>query len=222
MSLVYPVIHNKNQELTIQQANLAYQAGADGIFLISHCGKDNEILITASLLRENFTPKFNIGVNLLSTNTVTALELVKQSKLDMLWGDVCGVSSRGLNEMGESLSSNLDTRLKYSPMQLFASVAFKYQPIDPDPVRAGRNALEAGFIPTTSGSATGEAPTVDKIRDMSEGTHGLLAVASGMTVDNINLYKPYLSHILVSTGVSKNGYEFDTELLSSFIELCHN
>ena len=54
---------------------------------------------------------------------------------------------------------------------------------------------------------------------MYKATSGLLAVASGMTPDNISEFKPYLSHVLVSTGISKDEYHFDEEKINAFIQL---
>jgi len=79
--------------------------------------------------------------------------------------------------------------------------------------------LLAGFIPTTSGSATGKAPQLAKIISMSQ--HGVLAVASGMTPDNVSDYAPYLSHILVSTGISLDEYRIDPDKLKRLISACN-
>ena len=103
-------------------------------------------------------------------------------------------------------------------IDVFASVAFKYQAEDPNPSLAAQLAQSAGFIPTTSGAGTGKAPTVEKIASMYEATGGLLAVASGMTPENIAQFKPYLSHVLVSTGISKDEYHFDLDKLENFIK----
>ena len=76
-----------------------------------------------------------------------------------------------------------------------------------------------GFIPTTSGAVTVSAPDVSKIKVMGEfvGRENL-AVASGITPENISLFIPFCENFLVSTGISKSFYEFDLQRLKSLVE----
>lgn len=87
-----------------------------------------------------------------------------------------GVDSSGLDVLGRKVS---DMAQANPDLQLFASVAFKYRPHERELVMAALQARLAGFIPTTSGEATGSAPDPAKIASMGAG--GPLAVASGMT-----------------------------------------
>lgn len=212
---VYPVIDHIDATTTLDQASLAFEAGADGVFLISHNNADNEIIELAKQVKINHKTK-KIGLNLLNTDILLAAQIVLDSGIDMLWGDRCGVSSIGLNDTGIRLSQFA----KMNPeIQVFASVAFKYQETEPNPELAALIALSANFMPTTSGAATGKAPDTLKIKTMSFSTSGVLAIASGMTVDNIKQFSPFVSDILVATGVSTDEYHFDFELLSCFISL---
>jgi predicted TIM-barrel enzyme len=142
------------------------------------------------------------------------MDAVPDLNLDYLWGDNCGVSSKGLTTRGEELSA---WAKRHPNQRVFASVAFKYQPAEPDPAEAARQALAAGFIPTTSGSATGSPPTLEKIRSMSEAAGGKLAIGSGMTVENVREYIPYVSHILVSTGISQDEHRWDQARMRAFV-----
>ena len=130
----------------------------------------------------------------------------------MVWADDMGVDSRGLTAEGREMSAmaRLNPRLT-----LFARVAFKYRPHEDDPVGAAACARAAGFIPTTSGDATGHAPAVNKIESM--GSAGALAIASGMTPENVCTYSPSLTHILVATGVARSEYHIDAARLSAFM-----
>lgn len=212
MKFVYPVIHYKDDATTIEQAGIAYKAGADGVFLISHIGNDMNLIPLAIEIKEKYD--FKVGINFLSNPAMFAAEVASQAALDMVWADYCGVSSLGLDDLGEELKEFAI----YNPtVRVYASVAFKYQKVDPNPPLAAKNALDAGFVPITSGPATGYAPNVEKIKSMSENI-SCLGIASGMTVDNIDLFKPYLTHVLVSTGVSSDEYHFDPERLKLFIE----
>jgi predicted TIM-barrel enzyme len=217
MSKVYPVIHYKNDETTLSEAVKAHNAGADGVFLISHIGHNERLIPLAVEIKEKL--KMEVGLNFLGETALYTAKIVRENALDMIWADYCGVSSEGLEYEGHDLA---DWACLNESIKVFASVAFKYQGFEPNPSLAASEALKAGFIPTTSGSGTGSAPSVDKIRDMSVATQGTLAVASGMTCDNINEFKPYLSHILVATGISDDEYHFNIEKLRTFIALAHS
>ena len=208
---VYPVIHHLNAKLTLEQATICHQAGADGVFLISHENKDNELPELGIEIKE--TLKMKVGLNLLATPAVQSFDIVQKSKLDMLWLDNAGVSSEGLSPLGMLLKDLVN----YKKLELFASVAFKYQKYESNPKEAAYLALKSGFIPVTSGSATGVSPAVEKIKEMSEAVGGNLGVASGMNLENIDNYKKYLKYILVATGVSVDEHHFDYELLKAFI-----
>ncbi len=209
---VYPVIHYLDRTTAFEQARLAHRVGAQGVFLISHRGRDTELAEVARGVKLAL-PGFKVGVNLLSRGPVEAIGMALANELDMVWADRMGVDSRGLSPVGKTCS----VQAQQGSLELFSSVAFKYQPEEPDPVEAARQALRAGFVPTTSGPGTGQAPTVEKIRAMSEATQGKLAVASGMTPENIRLYRPYLSDVLVATGISSDEHHLDASLLSEFL-----
>lgn len=211
---IYPVIHYLDDETTIAQAVIAKSLGADGVFLISHIGSNERLPALAKRVKNTY-PNFKVGINLLGESIIEAAYQSENYNLDMVWGDYCGVSSQGLNEEGQKLKEwQSETKIA-----VFASVAFKYQKTEIAPDKAALEAQKAGFIPTTSGSGTGHAPTLDKIKMMSQATNGVLAIASGMTCENVSMFKNYLSHILVATGVSKDDNHFDIDKLASFISL---
>lgn len=210
---IYPVIHYLNRDLALEQVAVARNCGADGVFLISHHGDDGELVAVAARAKQQH-PDFRIGINLLSKDALYAGNRAESSGLDMVWADDMGVDSTGGNAMAESLSRFART---LPSIQLFASVAFKYRPHEPNPPLAAKEAQRLGFIPTTSGTATGSAPEVRKIADMSAATDGQLAIASGMTPENVGDYARYLSHILVATGVGLDEYRIDPQRLMLLI-----
>ena len=210
---IYPVIHHHDHALSLQQVRAAKLAGADGAFLISHAGADAQVMSVAAQAK-GVWPDFAIGINLLTCSPRVAAIHAQECGLDMIWADDMGVSSRGMNAMGEWLSDFARTN---AAIRLFASVAFKYQAEEPDPERAALNAVRAGFIPTTSGRATGSAPDVEKVRRMAVASGDTLAIASGMTPDNVAQYAPYLRHILVATGVALDAYRIDPPRLRQLI-----
>ncbi len=207
---VYPVIHYLDRETALREALLAQRCGAFGVFLISHHNNDAELIDVAWEVKQVVaaTP-FRVGVNLLSRSAIDAVAQARERALDMVWADDMGVSSRGLTEQGHACSREA----RKGGLELFASVAFKYQAKELDPAQAARNAHAAGFIATTSGVGTGKAPDLDKIVSMSAACEGKLAVASGMTPENVDRFSPYLAHVLVATGISQDEYRIDEHKL---------
>jgi hypothetical protein len=210
---VLPVVHYRDRTQAFSQSELAFDAGAPGIFLISHNRHDALLAPLACDIKARHPDKF-VGVNHLGLSAVESFADVLRSGLDGMWTDRPGVDSRGVRD--ERL---FHLAQEHPALRVFASVAFKYQAMEVDPPMAARHALDAGYLPTTSGTATGVAAPLAKIRAMSEATGRKLAIASGMTAENIRILGPYLSHVLVATGVSKDEYHFDYELLRQFLGL---
>jgi predicted TIM-barrel enzyme len=212
---IYPVIHFLDRKTAWDQAEIIKQCGADGVFLINHFGDDTQVLDIAWEIKQRYIhDNFAIGINLLNTMPSVAARFAIQNSLDMIWADDMGVSSQGITDEGIIVSALAQGTPE---VKFFASVAFKYQRTETDPVSAAYNATNAGFIATTSGAATGSAPDLAKIISMSYGGNSVLAIASGMTPDNISKYAPYLSYVLVATGVSKSDYCVDEDKLKLFI-----
>lgn len=248
--LVLPVIHHLDYQTSYAQAALALNFGADGVFFISHHGEDAQLFAPALDLKETFPDKL-VGVNLLKSSALTALKSVMYPQvgtrhmLDMVWADAPGVSSMEVSstacDIAQILVDHPVHAVPYPPKgrvsHFFASVAFKYQPAEPDPGTAAIKAWQLGMIPTTSGPATGQSPTVEKIVAMREALdeyalgqavmrrgrpgevlRAPLAIASGMTVENVKAFLPYATHFLVSTGISSDDYHFDAAKLDAFVQ----
>lgn len=218
---VYPVIHYLRHELAIEQARLAYRLGADGVFLIHHENDDAEVMRTAAqLVRERPAGK-SLGVNLLVTPALQTLEWAVKNGVDAIWEDRPGIHSSGEDPVAVEIEARLAALAQ--PPQYFASIAFKGQPHDPRPDKSALRARELRMIPTTSGPGTGQPPSVDKIADVQRALAAArpevprLAVASGMDCDNVGLFLPYLTDILVATGVAADEHHFDPDKLERFI-----
>ncbi len=210
---IYPVIHHLSDGLSMEQAELAFALGADGVFLISHHGADDDLPWLAGRIKRSF-PKARIGINLLTVDPIDALLRAADNGVDMLWTDDCGVTSAGATDEAKRLSVESRDR----GIEVFGSVAFKYQRHEPQPAAAAANAAALGFLPTTSGPGTGKAPEVMKIGTMRAVTQRL-AVASGMTPENVSSFLTCATDFLVSTGVSKDGYRFDPARLMAFVNV---
>lgn len=212
---VLPVIHALDVPQCMRNAEIAFDAGADGVFLIQMDGQDEDLELFAVHLKGRWPERF-IGVNFLSRGPLEALERSLKLELDATWTDKPGVSGSGVSPQAQMVGA----RLMENPSHLFfGSVAFKYQAPEPLPVQAAWNAQSLGMIPTTSGEATGRAPDAQKLKAMRCGLgSGPLALASGLTASNVNALGPYLTHLLVATGVSRDFHNFDEALLRGFVE----
>lgn len=218
--LILPVIHYADHELARFNAREAFRAGCDGVLLIymGGTGASNRHLAPAAMdIKAEFPDKL-VGINYLGTQPVDALLRNLSCDLDMTWTD------HQLSHSSEAPSYARATEvckvLRSAPDHLlFSGVAFKHQDHEPNPGEAARTALSLGFVPTTSGPATGVPAEVDNIRRLREaiGPDAPLAIASGITPDNVAQFAPYLSHILVATGVSSSFHTLDYDKMA---QLC--
>ncbi len=214
----YPVVHHLDPGLTLEQARLALGSGADGVFLISHHDANDALdPLVATLAAE--AGRARVGVNYLGLGFAAAFDRARRVGAGLLWTDVPGITGRGAGEEAGYVSA--ETARPDNETWTFASVAFKYQPHEPDPPAAALNAMRLGFIPTTSGHATGRAPFATKVHGMAKALGGgPLAVASGLATENLGDYAGSLTHCLVATSVCVGGDEhrFDPVRLRRFIE----
>ena len=101
----------------------------------------------------------------------------------------------------------------------FGGVAFKYQRHVED--LEGTCCVASHYIDvvTTSGPGTGRAAEIEKIRRMKQALGDTpLAIASGITPDNVNTYLPYTDSLLVATGISKSFTELDPVRVRSLVQ----
>lgn len=193
--IILPVIHYLDDDLSLINARTAFDAGCQGVFLISHRGNDAVIPAIASKIKRIWPEKL-VGINMLYTSSLLSLDTSIEHGLDATWDDAPGVSSDHVSAEALEIRDILE---KHHEHQYFGSVAFKYQRPEKNPGEAARRAFGLGMIPTTSGEATGVPPSVEKISSMR---CAKLAIASGITPENVSDYKGLATHILVSTGIT--------------------
>lgn len=175
----------------IKNAHIAYDNGADGIFLIGHRLQYLDLIQIYYAVRKQFPDEW-IGVNFLDVPT-TKLELLNPCQdlltgLNALWFDSLPV--------GKTFS-----------VETFGGIAFKYinpNPTDEDLARECRQAILSVSTATTSGNKTGEPPSIEKLQKIKKLLEGKipLAVASGVTAENISSMLPYVDSFLVATSVT--------------------
>lgn len=212
---VWPVIHVQDLQSALSNAAVAAQAGAHGVFLIQMHGQDQLLDPIAEAIAETF-PSLALGVNYLSMEGDVALARALSQGYHATWTDNPGVRSDGTKAKAEAAADQLRHHPDHA---FFASVAFKYQPVDANPPEAARQALGLGMVPTTSGTATGVAPDLDKLASIRAGIgpQARLALASGITPENAGLMKPYVTDYLVSTGIEQAPDTFDPQKLERLI-----
>lgn len=237
---IYPVVHVNNIEQSLEQSELAFSSGADGVFLIDHHGHGPETLVLAyNSVRERFPEQF-IGLNFLGVpdpvDVYTVTERLKRGGAinkapDALWVDDARGDITSFDDPVsrlEVLAQNRSESDFLKNIKFFGGTAFKYT-IDytDDPVEAAVQANQnEHFIDviTTSGEGTGKAASLEKIRSMKAAIgNNALALASGVDANNINSYKPYVDYVLVSTSVEVEPYSgiFDPARLKELIDLAH-
>lgn len=236
MKKFYPVIHVHSLKQTIHNIEIAKNNGADGTFLINH-GIVNDsvfdkIIDTCVYFYQNNS--FRIGVNFLNaqTNANALSKVFHYLGCEMCWSDNAGADNVYSHDV---LSAN-DAFVKVSKIfpenhiDFFGGVHFKYQPKPSLSISNSiKLALEHNIIPTLSGLGTGIAADLLHIEDaytnsITNKTAPNLAIASGISIENVDEYLPYIEYFLVASSIidkSNNEELFDESKLKTLCEKIH-
>lgn len=200
-----PVVHAETNAQSLRNVKIAADNGADGVFLINHHISFLDLMDVYEVVRKEL-PELWIGLNCLDLGR-SAIDYLP-SETAGLWVDNAGVTE-GTRPTAVA-SEFLNRRRERGYVGLyFGGVAFKYQTAVKDVAAAARSARPYMDVVTTSGVGTGHAADVEKIRLMKEAIEDHpLAIASGITPENVHDYMPYTDCFLVATGISDS----DTEL----------
>ncbi len=210
---IIPVIHHLDHETTMRNAKICYESNVFGVFLIEMNGENTDLGILGMQIKKMY-PKLKVGLNLLGETALTTVNESIKYDLDMSWSDNPIVTSNEISKEAEKIKD----LIKKEKHMFFNSVAFKYQKLENSPGIAARNSISMGFIPTTSGSATGVAVNIDKLEQIKfEIGFDPLAIASGLDLNNISEHKKYIEYGLVSTGISKDFYNFDENKVKEIV-----
>lgn len=220
MAFLQPVIHVESEAQARTQTEVARKAGADGVWLINHSLSYVALWEILPAVRKDH-PDFWIGVNFLDLASPEAMAWVcKQGNLtNGLWTDRSGVTDLGVDDHARvTWQTKQDS--KWEGLY-FGGVAFKYQALVVDWGKAAKNAAPFMDVVTTSGPGTGMAAALDKIRWMSLEAPKL-AIASGITPENVREYLPHVHYFLVATGISKSFTELDPVRTKKLADLIHD
>jgi uncharacterized protein len=199
---VLPVIHVSSESQALRNTELAQDCGADGVFLINHSISSRQLLEIHACAATKY-PDFWLGVNCLDRSPQDVFSVISP-KVDGVWSDTAAILETRQNQ--PEAQAVLFAR-KRRQCLYFGGVAFKYQRAVVALLSAARIAAQYMDVITTSGPGTGKAAHVDKIRVMKTAVGDFpLAIASGITPENVGNFLPWSDCYLVATGISR-GFE---------------
>jgi uncharacterized protein len=202
------VIHVESIEQAERNIKIAAAGGADGVFLINHSIHHMALLVCHEVLRRA-VPNFWTGLNCLDIG-MSAVDFIPKDT-NGLWVDNAAIIEDLERQLGAEKFAEIRQTSGWQGLY-FGGVAFKGQRAVTDYARVAKLAMPYVDVITTSGKGTGIAADVSKIRQMKQaiGSHPL-AIASGITPENVQEYMPYADCFLVATGVSDSHTELNPE-----------
>lgn len=217
--IVLPVIHVISERQALENVRIAREAGSDGVFLINHRIPNAFLLLIYCQAVSEF-PDFWVGVNCLDLSAGMAFREIARRGLHMagLWVDDPLIDERRIEQPGADLINELRRQENWDGLY-FGGIAFKYQRSVLELEKAAH--LAAGYMDviTTSGPGTGLAAEVEKIRRMKTAIgEKPLAIASGITAENVADYLPFADCFMVATGISKDFSNLDQEKMKKLLD----
>jgi uncharacterized protein len=202
------VIHPISRDAAVESIRVVHAAGVRGVFLIDQ-GMDERGVLRLVLDARERLPSLWVGVNLLGRRPADALRTALEAcegRIDGLWCDNAGIDERATSQTYADELVLARRRTSWTGLY-FGGVAFKYQReiAASDLSRAAALAAPYMDVICTSGPGTGKAAEVDKLRVMREavGSETAIALASGVTADNVEAYLPHVDSFLVGTGIEE-------------------
>ncbi len=231
---LYPVVHINETKTAVEQAEKALGMGADGVYLIDHRNSRSVGRAIAPVFNEIMKNSASsesgpyVGLNILGLVAANALGAVRRAVqhevlLDFpsaLWVDDVAAGPNPLES--KSIMPQL------APVRILGGVAFKYTETATDNPEFAANEVrrleDRTDVVTTSGSATGSPPSVEKIRAMKEATQKPLAIASGVDASNIADYTGIADEVLVASSLETAKYSglFIDEKLQEIIQIAQS
>jgi len=202
-----PVIHPVSEAIALSSIQTAVEAEADGIWLINQGMRTPELLAFIPKVNRLF-PKLWIGVNLLGTPPDQMIGCIKDLPVWGIWCDNAGINEWQDRQVdGEEFR---DARKLHNWKGLyFGGVAFKYQREVQDnmlPVAAQKATAWMDVI-TSSGPGTGYAAPTEKAKALRAGAgEHAIALASGVSPENIEGFLPYVDAYLVASEIETEKY----------------
>lgn len=203
------VVHAESQEQVERNIKIAFEAGADGVFLVNHRIGFDLLLKIYEEIRDQY-PNFWVGLNFLDLSASESLNIIPNNASG-LWVDDAGVYEDRSDPI-QIARMNWDTRSWNKDWigLYFGGVAFKYQRKVSNLALAAKCAMPYMDVITTSGDATGHAPEIEKIMKIREAIGDFpLAIASGISESNVGDYLDLTNCFLVATSISDSFTELN-------------
>ena len=214
--VILPVIHAASQQQAFRNAKIARDANVDGVFLINHGMSYTELLsIHRAVVAEH--RDWWVGVNCLDLSPIDVFRCIDDT-VRGVWVDNAMIDENAVVQ--PEAERVLETRRETGWSGLyFGGVAFKYQRPVTDLAQAATKAARYMDVVTTSGPGTGHAALPEKIKVMKQalGDHPL-AIASGITPENVGDYLDSADCFLVATGISESFEELDAERVNALVQ----
>ncbi|MBI3627137.1 MAG: hypothetical protein HY220_00075 [Candidatus Sungbacteria bacterium] len=209
------VVHIKTLAQALENVALAEGEGANGVFLIDHATRANLITIYRTV-REKF-PTLWAGANWLDRSADEALAAIPDDVLG-LWTDNAGINEDPEDPAATARANWRICQERRWPGLYFGGFAFKYQQPVENLAPLAELAAKYMDVVTTSGLATGEAPDVEKIQTIRHaiGPETTLAIASGMSSENVGAYLGLADCFLVATSISGSFFNLDAAKVRAF------
>ena len=213
--VLLPVVHPIGRVEALAAIRTARAVGVKGVFLIDQGMHERELLSLVREVRERY-PTLWIGLNLLTRRPADALTAALDAcgVIDGIWSDNAGIDevsdSTGHLRADEFVAVR---RARSWSGLYFGGVAFKYQRevVEENLARAAVMSAPYMDVLCTSGPATGSPAAVSKVRELriGLGDQHAMALASGITPENVQVYTPYVQAVLVGTGIEESLGVFD-------------
>jgi len=214
---VLAVIHARDREQVLRNAQVAAREGAHGVFLINH---DFELEGLLPLIRETRGrfPSLWLGVNFLAVTGARAFPVLGDLErsgctVDAYWADDARIDEgSGVQRQADAIAEARRAS-GWNGLYLGGTAFKKQREVRPEHFEAAaRIAARYMDAVTTSGVATGRSAEVSKIEAFRKGcADRALAVASGVTPDNAAAYAGLVDAILVATGINRAGDFYNIE-----------
>ena len=209
-AVVMPVIHVLDIDQTIKNVEIANSGNCPGVFLINHDFGINEFLPIITAARQSY-PDYWMGINFLAVTGLEAFPVIANlekhgCQIDAYWADDARIDE--VSPVGDQIEAaailDIKRKLGWSGLY-FGGTAFKKQR-KVAPQNYGKSASiarEFMDVVTTSGVATGRAADTDKIRVFREACGDKpIALASGITPENVDAYAEDVDCLMVATGIN--------------------
>jgi len=223
------VIHAFNEMQVNENLAIAKENGADGVFLINHgvlgCKELLNIFSSVRQKKQYCPGEFWMGLNFLGLSAIEALEFIsaRENFVDGLWSDNAGLKMN--SQLPTDQLIKFDRIRKSSAWKglFFGSIAFKGQEYYEKHTEATHLVMPYVDVVTTSGPSTGYPPPVVKIKEMKEVLGNKpLAIASGISSENVDLFLPYTKYFLVATSISSGFNNLDSAQVKRLAKIIHN